>query len=82
MDKKLPVTVLSGFLGAGNKGKPDSQSGIYQDESDIQQLSQGDVALLKGEAWVGNEGKGLIHRSPQLTDQACRLILTIDFIDD
>ena len=71
-----------GKLGVGNKGKPDSQSGIYQDETDIQQLSQGDVALLKGEAWVGNEGKGLIHRSPQLYDQASRLILTIDFIDD
>ena len=69
-------------LGVGNKGKPDSQSGIYQDESDVQQLSQGDVALLKGEAWVGNERKGLIHRSPQLYDQASRLILTIDFIDD
>ena len=69
-------------LGVGNKGKPDSQSGIYQDETDIQQLSQGDVALLKGEAWVGNEGKGLIHRSPQLYDQSSRLILTIDFIDD
>ena len=69
-------------LGIGNKGKPDSQSGIYQDESDVQQLSQGDVALLKGEAWLGNEGKGLIHRSPQLYDQASRLILTIDFIDD
>ena len=69
-------------LGTGNKGKPDSQSGIYQDESDVQQLSQGYVALLKGEAWVGNEGKGLIHRSPQLHDQASRLILTIDFIDD
>jgi hypothetical protein len=69
-------------LGTGNSGKPDSQSGIYQDESDIQQLSQGDVALLKGEGWVGNEGKGLIHRSPQLSDQTSRLILTIDFIDD
>ena len=69
-------------LGIGNEGKPDSQSGIYQDESDVQQLSQGDVALLKGEAWLGNEGKGLIHRSPQLYDQASRLILTIDFIDD
>ena len=69
-------------LGVGNEGKPDSQSGIYQDETNIQQLSQGDVALLKGEAWVGNEGKGLIHRSPQLYDQASRLILTIDFIDD
>jgi len=69
-------------LGTGNNGKPDSQSGIYQNESHIQQLMQGDVALLKGEAWVGNEGKGLIHRSPQLHDQARRLILTIDFIDD
>ena len=69
-------------LGTGNNGKPDSQSGIYQNESHIQQLMQGDVALLKGEAWVGNEGKGLIHRSPQLYDQASRLILTIDFIDD
>ena len=69
-------------LGVGNKGKLDSQSGIYQDESDVQQLRQGDVALLKGEAWVGNEGKGLIHRSPQLYDKASRLILTIDFIDD
>jgi hypothetical protein len=69
-------------LGIGNKGKPDSQSGIYQDESDVQQLSQGDVDLLKGEAWVGNEGKGLIHRSPQLYEQSSRLILTIDFIDD
>ena len=69
-------------LGTGNNGKPDSQSGIYQDESDVQQLNQGDVALLKGEAWLGNEGKGLIHRSPQLYDQASRLILTIDFIDD
>jgi len=69
-------------LGIGNKGKPDSQSGIYHDESDVQQLSQGDVALLKGEAWVGNEGKGLIHRSPQLYEQSSRLILTIDFIDD
>ena len=69
-------------LGVGNEGKPDSQSGIYQDETNIQQLSQGDVALLKGEAWVGNEGKGLIHRSPQLYDQASRLILTIDFIDE
>jgi hypothetical protein len=48
-----------------------SQSRIYQNESDIQQLSQGDVASLKGEAWVGNEGKGLIHRSPQLSEQAC-----------
>ena len=77
MDNKLPVTVLSGFLGAG---KTTILSHILN--NDVQQLSQGDVALLKGEAWLGNEGKGLIHRSPQLYDQASRLILTIDFIDD
>ena len=46
-------------LGTGNNGKPDSQSGIYQNESHIQQLMQGDVALLKGEAWLVMREKDL-----------------------
>jgi len=68
-------------LGLGNKGQPDEQSGIYQNISDIRHLSQGDVALLKGKRWDGNEEGGLIHRSPQLPNDARRLLLTLDFID-
>lgn len=42
-------------------------------------LGLGDVALLKGEAWEGNEGRGLVHRSPDATDTSRRLVLTLDF---
>jgi len=69
-------------LGAGNMGKSDDLSGLFECPSDIKQLNCGDVALLKGELWHNNEGAGLIHRSPQLVNNACRLLLTIDFIED
>ena len=69
-------------LGVGNQGKPDEQSGLFETTSDIQQLRQGDVALLKGESWEGNQGAGLVHRSPQLPSETSRLLLTLDFIDD
>jgi hypothetical protein len=79
-------------LGRGSEGKSDEQSGIFSHIDDIQQLHSGDVALLKGENWEGNEGAGLVHRSPfisalsvgdnvQSTVQTSgrRLLLTLDF---
>ena len=66
-------------LGVGSKGKPDEESGLYRSPSDIHQLHCGDVALLKGESWIGNEGGGLVHRSPTLSNQRKRLLLTLDF---
>lgn len=68
-------------LGVGSHGKPDSESGLYQNQSDIQQLHCGDVALLKGESWEGNENAGLVHRSPALQSGQRRLLLTLDFSD-
>ncbi len=66
-------------LGRGSNGQPDSASGLYNDESDIQQMAAGDVALLKGERWSGNENRGLVHRSPVTSSEEARLLLTIDF---
>jgi len=66
-------------LGLGSKGKSDAESGIYTDHNDIQQLNTGDVSLLKGESWLGNEGGGLVHRSPNINSDDKRLILTLDF---
>lgn len=66
-------------LGHGSNGKTDSESGIYTNSNEIQQLNCGDVALLKGERWEGNEDAGLIHRSPVLITDERRLILTLDF---
>ena len=66
-------------LGRGSNGLPDAESGLYNAENDIQHLSVGDVALLKGERWVGNENKGLVHRSPNIQSSETRLLLTLDF---
>ena len=68
-------------LGSGSNGLSDSESGLYQQESDIQQLTSGEVALLKGENWYANERAGLVHRSPQIPDGEHRLLLTLDFAD-
>lgn len=66
-------------LGRGSNGQPDSASGLYSHEPDIKQLSSGDVALLKGERWSGNENSGLVHRSPVTSPDDTRLLLTLDF---
>lgn len=66
-------------LGIGSQGKSDEESGLYHDRCNVNQLTTGDVAVLKGESWLGNEGCGLVHRSPNLTNQKKRLLLTLDF---
>ncbi|PTP44229.1 DUF1826 domain-containing protein [Vibrio splendidus] len=66
-------------LGRGSNGQLDSISGLYAHESDIQQMVSGDVALLKGESWSGNENVGLVHRSPVTSSDETRLLLTLDF---
>ena len=70
-------------LGTGNQGKPDEESGIYKNISDIEYLDEGHVALFKGESWEGNEGAGLVHRSPKVENEdQKRLLLTLDFVDN
>lgn len=69
-------------LGAGNQGKSDEQSGLFNNLEDINRLSEGDVALLKGENWDETQGAGLVHRSPPVSAGERRLLLTLDFIND
>lgn len=69
-------------LGRKSQGKSDHQSGLFKNQYDIQQLSSGDVALLKGELWEGNENAGLVHRSPTLSADENRLLLTLDFMNE
>jgi len=85
----VPVRLITTYAGVGSQwlmegtmdrrqlGKPDAEP---QDNSLIEQIASGDVALLKGERWHGNEGFGLIHRSPQLAAGERRLILTLDWL--
>ena len=85
----VPVRLITTYAGIGSQwlkegamdrrqlGKPEAEP---QDDSLIQQITSGEVALLKGEKWHGNEGFGLIHRSPQLAPGERRLILTLDWL--
>ncbi len=67
-------------LGIGSNGRSDAESGLYTSPNAIQQLKHSDVALLKGESWDGNEGAGLVHRSPTVETGKPRLLFTLDFI--
>lgn len=85
----VPVRLISTYAGVGSQwlqeGAMDraqlgQESAGPQDATQIEQLGSGEVALLKGEKWHGNEGFGLIHRSPQLAPGERRLILTLDWL--
>jgi hypothetical protein len=67
-------------LGHGSGGKSDEESGLISEKVDVQSLVCGDVALLKGDTWEGNEGSALVHRSPALKVGEYRLLMTIDFV--
>ncbi len=68
-------------LGRGSGGLPDERSGVLFEPRDIQRLDAGDVALLKGSGWVGNEEGGLVHRSPAVDSATGRWVLTLDLAD-
>lgn len=85
----VPVRLLTTYAGVGSQwlkeGAMDRRR-LAQPEAEpvdpqvIQQFCCGDVGLLKGEKWHGNEGLGLIHRSPEPAPGERRLILTLDWL--
>ena len=85
----VPVRLITTYAGIGSQWLEEGvmdrrQLGQPQAEPTqsalIQQVNAGEVALLKGEKWQGNEGAGLIHRSPALAPGERRLILTLDWL--
>jgi hypothetical protein len=85
----VPVRLITTYCGIGSQWLKEGAMDRRQlgnaeaeprDDSLIEQIASGEVALLKGEKWHGNEGFGLIHRSPQLASGERRLILTLDWL--
>jgi hypothetical protein len=85
----VPVRLISTYAGIGSQWLKEgvidrkalgSAEAEPQDPQLIQQINCGDVALLKGERWIGNEGHGLVHRSPQPRRNERRLLLTLDWL--
>lgn len=85
----VPVRLITTYAGIGSQwleegamdrlqlGQADAEP---HSPASIRKLNSGDVALLKGEKWHGNEGFGLIHRSPQPAPGERRLLLTLDWL--
>ncbi|AZC21660.1 MULTISPECIES: DUF1826 domain-containing protein [Pseudomonas] len=85
----VPMRLITTYAGIGSQwlregamdrrqlGQPEAEP---RDPVLIQQIASGAVALFKGEKWHGNEGFGLIHRSPQPAPGERRLILTLDWL--
>jgi len=68
-------------LGTAFASQINTPGAITANEKNIQRMAAGDVALFKGELWAGNEGRGIIHRSPAPTaQQPKRLVVTCDLI--
>jgi hypothetical protein len=85
----VPVRLITTYAGVGSQwlkeGAMDRRqlgqaAAEPEDAGQIQQIASGAVALFKGEKWHGNEGFGLIHRSPQPAPGERRLILTLDWL--
>ncbi|HEN8710176.1 MULTISPECIES: DUF1826 domain-containing protein [Pseudomonas] len=80
----VPVRLLTTYVGCGSEWLREGaieRAGLQfapAPVDNIQRLQAGDVALLKGEKWLGNEGAGLIHRSPVGHDP--RLLLSLDWL--
>lgn len=83
----VPVRLITTYAGIGSQwlregvmdrrtlGQPDAEP-----TERIEQILCGEVAMLKGTKWHGNEAHGLIHRSPALKTDERRLILTLDWL--
>lgn len=80
----VPLRLLTTYAGPGSEWLQEgaiARQGLQHAAppvDNIQTLRTGDVAILKGERWAGNEGAGLIHRSPP-GDQR-RLLLSLDWL--
>jgi hypothetical protein len=75
----LPNSAVNRDILGSRNSLMDECSGIIKPDSHVEQLSCGDIALLKGENWHNNEHAGLVHRSPATEQNVHRLLLTLDF---
>lgn len=67
------------FLGAASGGQPDEASGLLLAGHSIESIPPFAVALLKGSLWQGNDGRGIVHRSPAVAAaDVPRVLLAMD----
>ncbi|MET1076979.1 MAG: DUF1826 domain-containing protein [Pseudomonas sp.] len=87
---QVPLRLITTYAGLGSQWLPEGsidrqRLGDPLAEPSAPELIEnsrtGDVLLAKGEKWLGNEGAGLIHRSPPQCVGQARLLVTLDWLD-
>lgn len=85
----VPMRLITTYIGPGSDWLSEGgiiRSGLGSAAADpqgnaaIHRLGCGHVALAKGEKWAGNEGWGLVHRSPPVPAGERRLLVTMDWL--
>lgn len=85
----VPLRLITSYAGPGSQWLAEGDlprqllggaQALPREGAVVEQIGCGHVALVKGERWVGNEGRGLIHRSPVLPAGERRLLLTLDWL--
>lgn len=52
--------------------------GVKKPGAAVRHMDAFEIGLFKGEAWPGNRGKGIVHRSPPASRAAPRLVFVLD----
>jgi hypothetical protein len=86
---RVPLRMVCTYVGAGTEWLPESavdrsmlgtgDNAAVRDWSAVQHLAAGHVAVMKGDSFRGNAGRGLVHRSPPASAEHPRLLVAIDF---
>ncbi|MNZ71618.1 hypothetical protein D3C78_899840 [compost metagenome] len=85
----VPVRLITSYAGVGSEWLREGVMARHRlgdaaaepgDAGLIERCKAGHVLLAKGEKWIGNEGGGLIHRSPQPPIGERRLLVTLDWL--
>lgn len=86
---RVPLRLLCVYVGAGTEWLPEDavdrsrlgtgSNASIRDWSAVQRIGRGHVAVMKGDRYPGNAGRGLVHRSPEASPTQPRVLLAIDF---
>ena len=84
---RVPCRLLTTYFGNAtqwctndNATRDEINRTIVKNMALTAELTLGDVALLKGDAWINNQNNGIAHRSPSASEKSPRLVLTLDFV--
>lgn len=77
---QVPCRLITTYAGQGTEWLARNDD-LSPRTDNIHRLLAGEIALLKGKAWMANQDRGAIHRSPALRPQESRVLLTLDWAE-